>query len=198
MAKFNRRDFLRIGAATLGGAVLSDLLAACGRAVNSTTQSTFPTLSPIKTNTPVPPASAVPLTKPSPATTATQVNYPDLAVTRNGEPEVLVRRALAALGGMERFVAKGANVIVKPNICVAYHTYEYAATTNPWVVATLVKMCFEAGAAKVQVMDFPFGGTVQAAYEISGIKKQVEAAGGEMVEMSMFKYVTLAIPMQTI
>jgi uncharacterized protein (DUF362 family) len=194
MAKFNRRDFLRLGAATLGWATLSDILAACSRAVNSTTQSTFPTLSPIKTNTPVPPASAVPVTNTSPAATATQVNYPVLAVTRNGEPEVLVRRALAALGGMERFVAKGANVIVKPNICVAYHTYEYAATTNPWVVATLVKMCFEVGAAKVQVMDFPFGGTAQAAYEISGIKKQVEAAGGEMVEMSMFKYVTLAIP----
>ena len=194
MAKFNRRDFLRIGAATLGWAALGDLLAACGRAVTSTPGSTFPTLSPIKTNTVLPVTTAVPLNNTSPAATATQTNYPDLAVARNGEPETLVRRALAALGGMERFVAKGSNVIVKPNICVAYHTYEYAATTNPWVVATLVKMCFEAGAARVQVMDYPFGGTAQAAYEVSGIKQQVEAAGGEMVEMSMLKYVPMAIP----
>jgi len=95
-------------------------------------------------------------------------------VTRNGEPEVLVRRAIAALGGMQRFVGKDANVVVKPNICVAYHGYEYAATTNPWVVGTLVKMCFEAGPLKVQVMDYPFGGTAQQAYAVSGIK----GAGG--------------------
>ena len=82
---------------------------------------------------------------------------------------------------MSRFVSKGASVIVKPNICVAYHSYEYAATTNPWVVGTLVKMAFEAGAASVKVMDNPFGGTAQQAYQISGIKQQVEAAGGEMV-----------------
>jgi uncharacterized protein (DUF362 family) len=119
---------------------------------------------------------------------------PDVVVTTGGEPEALVRHAMAALGGMERFVPKGAAVVVKPNICVAYHTYEYAATTNPWVVGTLVKMAFEAGAGSVKVMDFPFGGTGQAAYKISGIKEQVEAAGGEMVEMSMLKYVTVDLP----
>jgi uncharacterized protein (DUF362 family) len=192
MTKFNRRDFLRISAAALGWATLGELLAACSREISATSQSTFPTLSPIKTAGAG--ASALPSTNTVPAATGTQANFPDMAVIRKGEPEVLVRRALAALGGMERFVAKGAYVIVKPNICVAYHGYAYAATTNPFVVGTLVKMCFEAGAGKVQVMDYPFGGTAQAAYEISGIKEQVEAAGGEMVEMSMLKYVTLAIP----
>lgn len=117
-----------------------------------------------------------------------------MAVVRKGEPEALVRTAVAALGGMERFVPKGANVFVKPNICVAYHTYEYAATTNPWVVGTLVKMCFEAGAASVKVCDYPFGGTAQAAYVKSGIQDQVEANGGEMVFMPGFKYVTAQIP----
>jgi uncharacterized protein (DUF362 family) len=107
---------------------------------------------------------------------------------------VLVRRALAALGGMGRFIPKGASVIVKPNICVAYHTFEYAATTNPWVVGTLVKMAFEAGAGSVKVMDYPFGGTAQQAYQISGIKEQVEAAGGEMVNMLSYKYVTAKNP----
>ena len=50
--------------------------------------------------------------------------------------------------GMEKFVPKGARVVVKPNICVDYHSYEYAATTNPWVVGTLVKMCFEASGSQ--------------------------------------------------
>jgi uncharacterized protein (DUF362 family) len=115
-------------------------------------------------------------------------------VARSGEPEAMVRRAIAALGGMERFVPRDANVIVKPNICVAYHTYEYAATTNPWVVGAIVKMCLEAGARSVRVMDYPFGGSAEEAYQISGVAEQVKAAGGEMVVMSRLKFVLTEIP----
>jgi len=39
-----------------------------------------------------------------------------------GEPAQLARYSMAALGGMERFVQPGDDVVVKPNICVAYHT----------------------------------------------------------------------------
>jgi uncharacterized protein (DUF362 family) len=128
--------------------------------------------------------------------TATQLaaGTPDLVVARGGEPEEMVRRALASLGGMEKFVPKGARVVIKPNICVAYHTYEYAATTNPWVVGALVKLALEAGAGSVQVMDYPFGGSPQQAYTISGIEEQVIAAGGEMVFMPGFKYKSADIP----
>ena len=119
---------------------------------------------------------------------------PDLVVARGGEPEELVRRAMAALGGMESFVHPGFSVVIKPNICVAYHSYEYAATTNPWVVAGLVKLCREAGAARVRVMDSPFGGTPEEAYLISGIQEQVLAAGGEMEVMPQFKFVPTDIP----
>jgi uncharacterized protein (DUF362 family) len=117
-----------------------------------------------------------------------------LAVARGGEPEEITRRAIEAIGGMRRFVKKGDDVIVKPNICVAYHTFEYAATTNPDVVATLVKLSLEAGARRVRVMDRPFGGTPQQAYERSGIKAAVEAAGGEMEVMSPAKFTQVAIP----
>jgi len=119
---------------------------------------------------------------------------PDLVVARGGEPEELVRRAMAALGGMESFVHPGFSVVIKPNICVAYHSYEYGATTNPWVVAGLVKLCREAGAARVRVMDMPFGGTPEEAYLISGIQEQVLAAGGEMEVMPQFKFVPTDIP----
>ncbi len=129
-----------------------------------------------------------------PAPTSTPFTAPDLVVARGGQPEDMVRKGIAAIGGMERFVPQGAKVIVKPNICVAYHTYEYAATTNPWVVGTLVKMALEAGAGSVQVMDFPFGGTAEQAYVRSGIDEQVRAAGGEMVSMPSFKYSTVDIP----
>jgi uncharacterized protein (DUF362 family) len=119
---------------------------------------------------------------------------PDLVVARSGEPEEMVRRAIAALGGMERFVPRDANVIVKPNICVGYHSYEYAATTNPWVVGALVKLCLEAGARSVRVMDHPFGGAAEEAYEVSGIAEQVKAAGGEMAVMSRLKFMPTDLP----
>ncbi len=131
------------------------------------------------------------------ASTATPRSLPDLVVARGGEPEDLVRRAMAALGGMEQFVSKDARVVIKPNICTSYYTYEFAATTNPWVVAALVKLCFEAGAKTVQVLDYPFGGSLMDAYETSGIAEQVKSAGGEMTPMAGYKYVAVDIPAGT-
>ena len=107
-----------------------------------------------------------------------------LAVARGAgaDPAELTRRAIAALGGIERFVKPGADVVVKPNICNAYHGPEYASTTNPDVVAAIVALCLGAGAARVRVMDFPFGGSAQASYETSGIAAAVSGgrrrAGG--------------------
>jgi len=117
-----------------------------------------------------------------------------LAVARGDDPAQLVRRAIKALGGIERFVKSGQSVIVKPNICVAYHPPEYAVTTNPQVVAELVKLCREAGASSVTVMDHPFGGTAEEAYKISQIGDAVKAAGGQMVLMSSIKFKQTDLP----
>jgi uncharacterized protein (DUF362 family) len=117
-----------------------------------------------------------------------------LAVARGNSPAALVQAAVKALGGIERFVKKGDDVIVKPNICVAYRTPEYAATTNPEVVSTLVKLALGAGAMRVRVMDFPFGGTAEEAYIRSGISDSVRAAGGQMELMANMKYREAEIP----
>lgn len=127
-----------------------------------------------------------------PATPTSDQAY--LSVARGEDTAEITRRAIAALGGIERFVKSGDDVIVKPNICVDYHTYEYAATTNPIVVATLVELCLGAGAKRVRVMDMPFGGTPESAYQISGIAEAVQAAGGEMEVMSPVKFIKTAIP----
>jgi uncharacterized protein (DUF362 family) len=54
------------------------------------------------------------------------------------------------------------------------------------VVAGLVKLSLEAGAASVRVLDYPFYGSSKETYLSSGIQEQVEAAGGEMVLTSTF------------
>jgi len=203
--KMTRREFLSSVALSMGALTLNQLLAGC----KPKTVPLDPTATDVPTSTFPPPTATGPLptkttsqvvtpestlTKSPPTAEPTAVGYPDLVVTRGGDPDSLVRTALAALGGIQGFVPKGAHVIVKPNICVAYHSFEYAATTNPWVVASLVKLCLEAGASRVQVMDFPFGGTAQEAYVRSGIEEQVKAAGGEMVIMPFFRYVKTDIP----
>lgn len=149
------------------------------------------------TNTPTRTLTAT--TPPDPSwkvTKPTSSEVPYLAVVRGkaSRPDELTRRAIAAVGGIERYVKQGANVIVKPNICNAYHGPEYASTTNPDVVAAIVALCLDAGAGSVRVMDYPFGGTAQNAYETSGIAQAVEAAGGQMELMNSLKYQEVAIP----
>lgn len=177
MKNLSRRDFIKLAAAGLGALALEPWLAGCNP-TNTEIASNPETTTPKNIATSVPPSS----------------ESPHIVVARGGEPEDLVRRAMAALGGMERFVPKDSSVIVKPNICVAYHPYEYAATTNPWVVGTLVKLALEAGARRVQVMDYPFGGSAEEAYIRSGIQEQVESAGGEMASMPEFKYSQVDLP----
>jgi uncharacterized protein (DUF362 family) len=205
MRKLTRRELLLYLGAGLSTVTLNQLLAACGIKPNTglsptdqpTTLSQLPSPTliqsaaatsslPGKTN-----AESAPTPTSKPA--SKQAQNPYMVVARGGQPEAMVRQAIDALGGMEQFVPRGANVIIKPNICVAYHSYEYAATTNPWVVGALVKLCLEAGAGSVKVMDSPFGGTPTEAYKISGILDQVNAAGGQMEFMRGIKYVHTTI-----
>jgi len=194
MNELSRRHFLRILAASLGslgGIYLSGCLNQDKLLLKSLPSDK---ISPTSTSAPpteTEPPTSVPEDTPAPSPTMT---YPDLTVARHGDPEVMVRKAVEALGGMKRFVKSGDEVIVKPNICVSYYNYKYAATTNPWVVAAVVKLALEAGAKRVRVLDFPFGGSAEQAYNVSGIKSEVQKAGGKMVVMANLKYVETAIP----
>jgi uncharacterized protein (DUF362 family) len=180
MNEFSRRDFLRFALAGVGALLAAKFISACSapQTIPVTPQDAIPvpTIPPVE-------ETGLPATK-----------YPDIAMVRGGEPEALARGAVDLLGGMKRFVKKGDNVIIKPNIGPAMRTYEYAATTNPWLVAAVVKMCMEAGAGRVRVMDKPFSGTAESGFVNSGIREQVEKAGGEIELMSRFKFVSTDIP----
>ena len=83
------------------------------------------------------------------------------------------------MGGMARFVPKGVTVWLKPNINF-HRTPEFAANTNPDVVATVARLCYEAGAAKVKIADHSAFGAKES-YPMSGIEAAAKAAGAEMV-----------------
>jgi len=103
----------------------------------------------------------------------------------------LTEKAVEALGGLQRFVRKGDVVWVKPNIAWD-RTPELAANTNPDVVATIVRLCFEAGAKRVKVGDNPCDIAVNS-YERSGIAAAVRPLGAEVVFLDRSRFKTVNI-----
>ena len=140
------------------------------------------------------PAAACAPDTPPPQEIAPVAGAAYMAIVHGPDPEAITRAAVEAVGGMARFVRQGNDVIVKPNICVNHNTYEYASTTNPTVVATLVRLALEAGAKRVRVMDTPYTSDPETAYRTSGIQDAVIAAGGKMEVMSRVKYADFDIP----
>ena len=214
MSKISRRKFITLLTQSAGAALVFQLLEACGikpaAAPGTPTQTPFgPISSGVgngisianasgPTNTPLPSDTAAPTSEPTTETAVPTAAAAYLAVARGGDdPEALTRAAVNAIGGMGQFVKQGANVIIKPNICTANKTFEDAATTNPWVVGALVKMCIEAGAGQVRVFDCPFNPNMdafQAAYKNSKIAEHVLAAGGKMVDINFNNYALVQPP----
>jgi len=122
---------------------------------------------------------------------AAPASGPLLAVAEGESPAALTREAIAALGGMKAFVAKGDKVVIKPNIGWD-RTPEMAACTNPEVVGTLVELVLDAGAKKAVVID---NTTNQAkrCYVRSGIQEAVKQAGGDMLFVDDYRIKRMAL-----
>jgi len=118
---------------------------------------------------------------------------PDMVAVMGGEPAQLLERALAEMGGIEKYVKKGQNVVIKPNIGWD-KTPEFAANTNPDLIEALVKQCLKAGAKKVTVFDNTCDNW-QKCYQNSGIEKAAKAAGATVLPgNSESYYKQVAIP----
>ena len=109
---------------------------------------------------------------------AQEEGLPDLAMIQGDSPGQITKEAIAAVGGIKRFIAKGDVVIVKPNIGWD-RTPEQAACTNPEVVKALVELCVEADAKEVIVMDNTIN-PARRTYARSGIAKAAKEAGAKV------------------
>jgi uncharacterized protein (DUF362 family) len=213
MKRLTRRDFLQLLLNSGGAAAVLQLLSACGVKPASIPPTLPPSKTPFGPNgpdlsnvgaiagavgqnaTPLPPDTPAPTAVPATETSTPAPPAAYLAVARGSDdPEALTRAAVDAVGGMARFVPEGAYVLIKPNVCTSNHSYLDADTTNPWVVGALVKMCFEAGAGRVRVFDYPFNGSNPSNYQTSGIAEQVLAAGGELETLDWNKFIPTPLP----
>lgn len=113
---------------------------------------------------------------------ASTVNNPeipyDLVAVRDGEPDLMLDKALEALGGIQKFVKKGQTVVIKPNIGWDVEP-EKAANTNPILIKRLVTHCITAGAKEVYVFDNTCDNWT-ACYKNSGIEKAAKDAGAKV------------------
>ncbi len=103
----------------------------------------------------------------------------DLVAVMGGSPEAMFDLGIQELGGMGAFVQKGQKVLVKPNIGWD-RTPDFAANTNPNLIARIIEHCFKAGAKEVYVFDHTCDNWVNC-YKNSGIEKAAKGAGAKVV-----------------
>jgi len=107
-------------------------------------------------------------------------DQPDFVVaTGTSDAAALTDKALAAMGGMARFISRGDVVAIKPNIGWD-RTPSQAANTHPDVVAALVKAALDAGAKRVVVTDNSCN-EPQRSFQRSGILEKAAAVGAQVV-----------------
>jgi uncharacterized protein (DUF362 family) len=77
-----------------------------------------------------------------------------LLAVASGEPDAAAAKAIELLGGIDRFVASGNTVLLKPNVGFP-NPPEWATTTHPALVEKVARLCIEAGAKRVLIADNP-------------------------------------------
>ena len=103
-----------------------------------------------------------------------------LSIIKGPDRVKTVGKAIKALGGIGRFIKPGDTVAIKPNVAFATPAM-LGATTNPQLVAEVVRLCLVEGKAKrVIVADNPINDPASC-FMISGIGKAASAAGANVV-----------------
>ncbi len=123
--------------------------------------------------------------------------HAELAIARarideiSPDAEVIVKRAVDALGGMKRFISRGDVVVIKPNIGWDRMPI-HAANTNPNVVAAVAKLAFDAGAKKVVVADGSCNDPARC-FQRSGIMKKASAVGADVILPAEHRFRTMRL-----
>ncbi|MDR2442310.1 MAG: DUF362 domain-containing protein [Deltaproteobacteria bacterium] len=112
--------------------------------------------------------------------------YPELVAVKGNDITLMYQRALAAIGGLERFVKKGQKVLIKPNMAWAVAP-EGAANTSPALLTLLIENARALGASKVSVFDNTCDNW-RSAYSRSGLEEAAKAAGAIVAPANQESY----------
>ena len=115
-----------------------------------------------------------------------------LGVARGGDIPAMVRAALDAIGGIQRFIQNGDVVLIKPNVAFERPAV-LGATTNPEVLTALIHLVREAGAKEVRVVDNPIE-SPESCFIRSGIQQAAFAAQARVYLPTSGDFETLHVP----
>jgi len=115
-----------------------------------------------------------------------------IVIVKNGTPEQMAEKTFEMLGGISRFIAKGDYVMLKPNMSWDRRP-EYAATTNPELVSAVVRICLDAGAKKVLILDNTCN-DARRCYKNCAIPEMASAAGADVRFVRDSHYIETEIP----
>ncbi|MDD5765636.1 MAG: DUF362 domain-containing protein [Candidatus Marinimicrobia bacterium] len=104
--------------------------------------------------------------------------FPSVVLIKNGNPAEMVRKALDMLGGISRFISKNDVVLLKPNISWD-RAPEYAATSNPELMSEVIRLCYQAGAKNVIVLDNTCN-EARRCYKNSTLEETARKAGADV------------------
>lgn len=116
----------------------------------------------------------------------------DLGIARGQDIPAMVRGAVQAIGGISHFIEPGDTVLIKPNVAFE-RSAPLGATTNPEVLAALIGLVREAGAAEVRVADNPIE-SPESCFSRSGISQAAVGAGARVFLPAANDFEMLNVP----
>ncbi len=117
--------------------------------------------------------------------------HPHVVWVENGEPDQLLAAALKEFGGLQQFISRGDVVVVKPNMGWD-RAPQYAANTNPDLVAAITRECFKAGAKAVKVFDRTCNNPLRC-YTNSQIEARAREAGADVSHIRETRFITRSV-----
>lgn len=102
----------------------------------------------------------------------------DLITVKGSDPGKMLEQGVYALGGLERFSISRKKILLKPDIGWNRAPGQ-GATTNPDLVNRLIRMCYQAGARSVSVVDHTHDEWTKC-YKNSGIERAAKDAGAKI------------------
>ena len=96
-----------------------------------------------------------------------------------GTADEIIPKIFAKIGGVEAFVKKGANVLIKPNMSFA-NPPQWATGTSPEAVRVVTKLCLDAGAKRVVICDNTLRDPDQCKQK-TGITKAIKGLKGAVI-----------------
>lgn len=116
-----------------------------------------------------------------------------VGVAGSGSIEERVQEAVALIGGFGKLNIKGKTVLVKPNVVSGSPN---PVTTNPEVVAAVVRILYREGAREVLVGDMSalLSRTTLKNMKACGIRQAAEGAGARVVAFEDAGWIEVALP----